>query len=108
MTIAIDESSKTKTVIISYTKMFVLGVGIVFAAIFIASILNQWRPVSPLVVRMFEYLGYIGWCATLGMSNIQTWGRKTFSEWLDNWLAKVFSVVGIFSFVLARELVPFE
>jgi hypothetical protein len=61
-------------------------------------------------VRVFEYIGYIGWCSTLGVVGweIQTHGGNTPSERLNQNLAKIFSVIGIFAFVLARELIPFS
>jgi hypothetical protein len=107
MTTVVSESAKTKQVLVSYTRMFFLGVGIVLLALVAARILNRFYPLSSYSIRVFEYLGYIGWCATLGMRmDIQTWNGKSFPEWLNDWLAKILSIIGIFSFVLARELIP--
>ena len=108
MTTVVTEYSKVKKVIFSFSGMFLLGIGIVVLAMATASLLNSWHPFSEGTIKKFEYLGYAGWCATLGIRgwDIQTWDGSTFPEKLNSWLAQAFSFIGIFSFVLARELIP--
>lgn len=107
MTAVTKEASKTPKVLLSFAVMLVSGIVIVLLAMATASILKLWNPLFKFPIKMLEYLGYIGWCATLGMRgwDIQTWDGKTFPERLNGWLSKAFSAIGIFSFVLARELV---
>lgn len=101
-------SLSRKRVFVSYASMFSLGVGLIVAAIGIAHALNLFYPVSLICVRICEYVGYIGWGSSLGMLGweIQTWDGNSPAERLNQTLAKVFSFLGIFAFVLARELVP--
>lgn len=108
MTTVVQEKEKTKRVLFSYTWMFFLGTALVLSAVITALLFNRYYPLSQLAIKMLEYLGYVGWAATLGMRgwDIQTWDGNTFPERLNDWLAKSFSIIGIFSFVLARELIP--
>ncbi|MFI5333560.1 MAG: hypothetical protein ACHQT8_00130 [Chlamydiales bacterium] len=81
---------------------------IIFLAVVTARMLNALWPVSYLHVKAFEYLGYLGWASSLGVVGweIQTWEGKTPSERVNMNIAKISSMIGIFAFVLARELVP--
>ncbi len=88
--------------------MSLCGIGIIILAIVIARFLNTFYPLRSDYVKILEYTGYIGWCSTLGMLGweIQTWVGNTSPERLNWNLAKMFSIIGIFAFVLARELIP--
>jgi len=87
--------------------MLLCGIGIIFIAMGTANILNAFYPLSHVYIRLCEYIGYLSWSLTLGMKgwDIQTWDGNTLPEQLNQILAKVFALIGIFAFVLARELI---
>jgi hypothetical protein len=98
---------KVKIVKRSFGLMIVIGIVLTVLAIFSAKLINRFYPLPELVVTIFEYSGYICWSATLGMRgwDIQTWCGKTPAEVLNQKLARIFSLVGIFLFVMSRELI---
>lgn len=94
---------------VSFIVMFIYGLAVTACAIFSAHFINKFHPLSPFGVSLLEYGGYICWAATLGMlgGEIQTWSGRSKAEILNQKLAKIFSLVGIFLFVMSRELVSF-
>ncbi len=105
MTTKVQQPSRKK-VISSHVFMFLCTIGIIVAARMTAYGLNLFYPPSYVFVRACEYIGYLGWGSTLGVMGWETLGTNTPAEKLDQNLAKIFSMIGIFAFVLARELVP--
>lgn len=87
--------------------MFFVGIAVIIIAIVIAELFNTFYPLQSIWIKMFEYVGYVCWTATLGTLGweIRTWSGNTSTERLDLNLAKILSLIGVFSFVLARELV---
>jgi hypothetical protein len=102
------ERLKKRKVLSSFIRMFAFGVGIVLTAVIVAYTFNKAYPLPIICVRGCEYLGYVCWASTLGMRgwDIQTWIGTTAPERLNQSLAKILALVGIFAFVLSRELVP--
>ena len=92
-------------VVASYTTMLIYGVVLTLMASFMAWLCNTFFPLDSIWVRFLEYVGYICWAATLGTLGPQAWGGSTLAEKMDKKLANVLSLVGIFSFVMARELI---
>lgn len=91
----------------SYIKMLFYGVGTTLIAVIAAHVLNAFYPWTQTSIKLLEYTGYICWSSTLGMLGweIQTWDGDSPAERLNQQLAKVFSMLGIFVFVMSRELV---
>ncbi len=100
--------SKTRKVVISYVRMVFYGCIILAAAIITAYLLNSFYPVTKNCVRICDYIGYLGWAATLGSCgwDLETLTGNSTSVRLNENLAKIFSIIGIFAFVLGRELIP--
>lgn len=90
----------------SFVVMFVYGLIITACAITLAHLINKYHPLTCFQASLLEYGGYICWAATLGMlgGEIQTWSGRSKAEILNQTLSKVFSLVGIFLFVMSREL----
>lgn len=101
-------SHGVKRVRASYVKMLFYGVVVTLAAVMIAWIFNKFYPLTQGYTKLLEYMGYTCWSASLGMLGweIQTWEGSSSAERLNQKLVKLFSLVGIFLFVLARELIP--
>jgi|GEM_PF-5616799 len=93
-------------VLLSYSIMLVYGILITLIAFFSAWICNHFYPLSCMSVRFLEYIGYICWAATLGTLGPYDWRGNSFVEKIDRKLANILSLIGIFSFVMAKELVP--
>ncbi len=106
MSVFAKEKSPILEVVSSYVKMGMLGIGTILMAITVASILNHHFLVSQQAIKLLEYIGYLGWAATLGSGTVASWSRNSSVEYLDRRLSILLSMMGIFSFVLARELVP--
>jgi hypothetical protein len=90
----------------SYTFMLICGVIITLLASSAAWGFNQFCPLSSVWVRALEYIGYICWAATLGTLGPYAWAGNTSAEQVDKKLANILSLVGIFAFVMAKELEP--
>ena len=107
MTTASARQFTTKKVVCSYLYMIIWGLVIILAARTTALFLNKHYPLTPGLIQFFEDIGYLGWCATLGMLGweLQTFDGLSRAERLNQRLAKTFSFVGIFAFILARGLV---
>jgi hypothetical protein len=106
---AIDTQRSTQSVqkvLSSYTVMFIYGVLITLMAAGAAWSFNHFYPLTYIWIRFLEYVGYISWAASLGTLGPQIWGESSFVQKVDRQLANILSLVGIFSFVMARELVP--
>lgn len=86
--------------------MILFGIAIALSALIVAWAFNSFYPWTANWIKVLEYLGYICWSATLGTMDMRTWNGKTPAELLDQNLAKIFSLLGIFVFVMARELTP--
>ena len=102
------EIENKKKVLYSYGRMTLLGVAIIILAVATASIFNAVFPLNKVYIKMCEYIGYVGWCSTLGTLGweIHTRNGNSSPERLNKSLANVFAMIGIFAFVLARELIP--
>jgi len=95
-----------RKVTFSYVRMTFYGVGITIAAVLSAWGFNHWHPLPRIGVNLLEYTGYICWSATLGMLGQQAWGGNSLVEKFDQKLTRIFSLIGIFAFVMAKELIP--
>ena len=106
MSTNITNLSKTKTILFSYGTMLLCGIGITLAALLTAKVLNAFYTPPPVCVRICEYVGYLCWAATLGARgwDIQSWREDIPPEKFYQNLDKILSLIGIFAFVLAREL----
>ena len=100
----IETRHLVRKVAFSYVRMTCYGLVITLAAILIAWIFNHWYPLTKIWINLLEYVGYICWSATLGMLGQQTWGGNSLVEQFDMKLTRILSLVGIFAFVMAREL----
>lgn len=103
---ATDTQQIVRRVAFSYVRMTLYGLGITFAAILSAWAFNTWHPLAKTWINLLEYLGYICWSATLGMLGQQAWGGNILAEKFDQKLTRIFSLIGIFAFVMAKELTP--
>ncbi|SRR5581483_2108670 len=101
-------SEKKKKIIFSYGSMFLYGIATILVAALSAHVLNAFYPLPYIYIKICEYVGYASWASSLGMRgwDVQTWGGNTSPERLNKNLAKLFSIAGVFAFVLARELNP--
>jgi hypothetical protein len=104
----LSEIENKKKVLYSYGRMTLLGIAIIFLAVLTASILNTAFPMPKVYIKVCEYIGYVGWSSTLGALGweIHTRSGNSSPERLNKNLANLFAMVGIFAFVLARELIP--
>ena len=109
-TIATDteKGHRVRQVVWSYFKMLMLGVGLTWLAIMLASYLNEFHPLLERYKTIFEYFGYVCWVTSLGENGLAllTWGRKSRAERFDKRMAQIVSLLGVFAFVFARELKP--
>ncbi len=103
----ITENTCKKKVLSSYLKMFFTGLGIILIAALTAAYFNKYHPLRATYKNCFEYLGYLCWVISLGENglNILTWSQRSPAESLDQNLAKISSLIGVFAFVFSRELV---
>lgn len=103
-----DVKKSIHKVRVSYIKMLLYGLGTTLIAILSAHLFNAFYPWTQMTIKILEYTGYMCWSSTLGMLGweIQTWSGNSRAERLNQKLAKIFSMIGIFVFVMARELVP--
>jgi len=92
-------------VVTSYMVMLVCGVLITMTASLAAWTCNSFYPLASIWVRFLEYTGYICWAATLGTLGPYAWGNNRSAEKMDKKLANILSLVGIFAFVMAKELI---
>lgn len=101
------DAQHLKKVLFSYASMIVCGLLITSAAILTARFFNFYYPMTAFNVKLFEYLGYICWCATL-VVGWETPAQKGLSpsDRLYQSFSTTFSLLGVYTFVLARELVP--
>lgn len=92
----------------SYIKMLFYGLGTTIIAIIAARLFNDFFPWTQMAIKLLEYTGYMCWSSTLGMLGweIQTLDGNSPAERLNQLLAKIFSMIGIFVFVMSRELLP--
>lgn len=107
MDVNIQQTSR-RAVVLSYVRMIFFGIGIILAAMVAARLVNGFYPVHKGYIKFCEYMGYLGWCSTLGSlgRSIQTFGGESPPERLDDTLNNFFSILGVFFFVFARELIP--
>lgn len=98
--------TENQKVIRSHFKMFVCGIAVTLLAIVAANLMNRFYPAPKILTIVFEYMGYICWSTTLGTLGweIQTPTGNTPAELLNKKFAYIFSIAGIFFFVLSRQL----
>jgi hypothetical protein len=100
--------SEIKKVVWSYLKMALYACVIIVTAKALALVCNKYVSLPKVCATVFEYLGYFCWATALGSSGytIMTWSQgDTPQERLDQSLSMWLSLVGVFSFVLARDLI---
>ena len=91
----------------SYLKMLLYSVTIVLFGVSISHIFNNYYPLGQIWSVILEYIGYICWGTTLGSigTSLFNWNSGASpEEILDQRLSKIFSMIGIFVFVMARAL----
>jgi hypothetical protein len=107
MTIDTQKSTEgVQQVFTSYMIMLLCGMFITFTAAIVAWSCNHFFPLTHPWIRFLEYVGYICWAATLGTLGPQAWSGNRSAERIDRKLVNILSLIGIFSFVMARELIP--
>lgn len=106
MTTLTESTCKRKAVLGSYLKMLFTGVILTLAAIVTAKFFNKYYPLPEICKNYLEYLGYVAWVTSLGGNGLAflTWTQKSPAELLDQRLAQISSLIGVFTFVFAREL----
>src|SRR5262245_55710226 len=99
---ALDANLRMQQVKKSYSRMFFFGVAVAMLALVAAWVCNALCPWTSNWIKGLEYAGYVCWSATLGTVGweAQTYSGKSPAEILDQTLAKIFSLLGIFFFVI--------
>lgn len=90
----------------SHLKNLVYGVAIVISAVVVAHLFNRFYPLGGVWVTLLEYAGYVFWGANLAPLDIRSWGGETRAEALDQKLSMLLSMLGVFTFTMARALAP--
>jgi hypothetical protein len=102
------ERDELKEVFCSYFNMAIQGIIVIGLAKAIAVFCNETSPFSYEWQAGFEYLGYLCWVTALGAlgTKILTWSQgETPKEQLDEAIGMALSLIGVFSFVFAKELI---
>lgn len=102
------ERSPLKKVIYSYLDMAHCSLVVLGIARAASSAFNDLLPLHVNFIMSFEYLGYFCWVTALGNSGykIMTWSQgETPQERLDDGISKALSLIGVFSFIFAKELI---
>jgi uncharacterized membrane protein len=108
MTSVIERDKEVQKVQKSYFNMMLYSIGVVLLSVAIAELFNAFYPLSNAWVMILECAGYVCWGTTLGSlgSKVLTWSETTPAEILDQKLSFLFSILGIFTFTMARALDP--
>lgn len=98
-------NSKTKNTVQSYVKTFTM----LFLLAILATLLSYWinanYSLSNNVINYFQIFSLLVEATALGQcKNIQTWGRVSPAEKLDERLHRFFTASGIFLIILSLQL----
>lgn len=90
----------------SYGEMLVTSISVVFLAWGIGYVFNRFFPLPSIAVDLFEFTGYVLWGTGMAKPKINHLINCARSKALNRHLQLFCAQAGIFSFVLARTLVP--
>ena len=88
--------------------MMIYSTIVVLFSVAVAQLFNRYYPLSEIWVMILECAGYVCWGTTLGSlgSKVLSMQGQDSAELLDQKLSSLFSILGIFTFTVARALDP--